>query len=87
MQPLPNSIGEVGAIVALFRAAIEQVTTIPGVKDVSARTILSEIGIDMRQFPSEANLISWAICPRNDESAGKRRSIRARRLSDAGPSV
>jgi transposase len=73
---------EVEDIIAPFRIAIEQVTTIPGVKDISARTILSEIGIDMRQFPSEANLISWAcICPRNDESAGKRRSTRARKGS------
>ena len=57
-------------------------STIPGVKGLSARTILSEIGIDMGQFPSDANLISWAcICPRNDESAGKRRSTRIRKGS------
>jgi transposase len=73
---------EVEASIAPFRSAIEQVSTIPGVKDVAARTILSEIGIDMRQFPSDANLISWAcICPRNDESAGKRRSTRVRKGS------
>ena len=33
-----------------------------------AHVIVSEIGIDMNRFPSEAHLISWAgICPRNDE--------------------
>ena len=33
----------------------------------------------MSPFPSEAHLISWAgLCPRNDESAGKRRSTRLR---------
>ena len=33
----------------------------------------------MSRFPSHAHLISWAgICPRNDESAGKRRSTRLR---------
>jgi transposase len=41
---------------------------------------VSEIGIDMSRFPSAAHLISWAcICPRNDESAGKRRSNRQRK--------
>ena len=34
----------------------------------------------MSRFPSDAHLISWAgICPRNDESAGKRRSNRLRK--------
>ncbi len=73
---------EVETSIEPFRTAVEQVSTIPGVKGLSARTILSEIGIDMGQFPSDANLISWAcICPRNDESAGKRRSTRIRKGS------
>ena len=34
----------------------------------------------MSRFASAANLLSWAcICPRNDESAGKRRSNRMRK--------
>ena len=34
----------------------------------------------MSRFPSDAHLVSWAgICPRNDESAGKRRSNRLRK--------
>src|SRR6266480_4742252 len=34
----------------------------------------------MSRFPSEGQLISWAgMCPRNDESAGKRRSNRLRK--------
>jgi transposase len=52
----------------------------PGIKNLSAQVIVSEIGIDMSRFPSAAHLISWAcICPRNDESAGKRRSTRVRK--------
>ena len=49
-------------------------STIPGVSDLSARSILSEIGVDMRRFPTVGHLISWSgLCPKNDESAGKRR--------------
>ncbi len=34
----------------------------------------------MSRFPTPGHLISWAgLCPRNDESAGKRRSTRTRK--------
>ena len=73
---------EVEASIAPFRTAVEQVSTVPGVKSLAAQTILSEIGIDMSRFPSSGHLISWAcICPRNEESAGKRRSTRIRKGS------
>ena len=73
---------EVEASIAPFRTAVEQVSTVPGIKSLAAQTILSEIGIDMSRFPSSGHLISWAcICPRSDESAGKRRSTRIRKGS------
>ncbi len=54
--------------------------TIPGVGDLTAQVIVSEIGLDMSRFPTAGHLISWAgLCPRNDESAGKRRSTRLRK--------
>jgi len=63
-----------------FRAAIELLTAIPGVSQLSARVILSEIGLDMSRFETAGHLVSWAgLCPRNDESAGKRRSTRLRK--------
>jgi len=63
-----------------FRTAVEQVVSIPGIKDLGAQAIVSEIGIDMTRFPSAGHLLSWAgMCPRNDESAGKRRSNRLRK--------
>jgi transposase len=63
-----------------FRAAIERLSTIPGFSPLSAKVLVSEIGIDMSRFPSVANLISWAgLCPKNDESAGKRRSNRMKK--------
>ena len=73
---------EVEASIAPFRTAVEQASTVPGVKSLAAQTILSEIGLDMSRFPSSGHLISWAcICPRSDESAGKRRSTRIRKGS------
>jgi len=73
---------EVEAGIAPFRNAVDQVSAVPGIKSLAAQTILSEIGIDMSRFPSSAHLISWAcICPRSDESAGKRRSTRIRKGS------
>jgi transposase len=64
---------------APFRAAVSLVTTMPAVKATTAAVILAEIGTDMTQFPSAGHLLSWAgLCPRLDESAGKRRSTRTR---------
>ena len=68
---------QVEANLGPFRTAVELMMSIPGIKNFGANVIVSEIGIDMSRFPSHAHLISWAgICPRNDESAGKRRSTR-----------
>ncbi len=70
---------EVDAGLASFRDAVKQLSTIPGVSELSAQIILSEIGVDMSRFATAAHLRSWAgLCPRNDESAGKRRSTRLR---------
>jgi transposase len=63
-----------------FRQAVRLLRTIPGVSDLTAQVIVSEIGTDMSRFPTAGHLISWAgLCPRNDESAGKRRSTRLRK--------
>jgi transposase len=71
---------EADAGLACFRDAVKQLSTIPGVSELSAQVILSEIGTDMGRFATAAHLRSWAgLCPRNDESAGKRRSTRLRR--------
>jgi transposase len=71
---------EADAGLACFRNAVKQLSTIPGVSELSAQVIISEIGTDMSRFPTAAHLRSWAgLSPRNDESAGKRRSTRLRR--------
>jgi transposase len=59
---------------------IGRLTQIPGVSLVVASAIVSELGVDMSRFPTIGHLISWAgLCPRSDESAGKRRSTRIRK--------
>jgi transposase len=71
---------EVDALVEPFRTAVQLLTTIPGIDALSACVILAEIGRDMSRFPTVGHLISWAgLCPKNDESAGKRRSTRMRK--------
>jgi transposase len=71
---------EVGSQLEPFRAAVEHLKTMPGVSDTVAQVIVAEIGVDMSRFPTAGHLVSWAgLCPRNDESAGKRRSTRVRK--------
>ena len=70
---------EVEANLDPFRPLIPVLTSIPGIGELAAR-VLAEIGIDMSRFPTAGHLISWAgLCPKNDESAGKRRSDRMRK--------
>lgn len=66
-----------GEVLGPFREAVRLLMTMPGISEVAANAIVSEIGTDMTRFPSAAHLLSWAgMCPRSDESAGKRRSTR-----------
>lgn len=63
-----------------FGQEVERLKTIPGVQDKTAQAIVSEIGVDMKAFPTPRNLASWAgVCPGNNESAGKHKSGRARK--------
>lgn len=70
---------QVGERMAPLHRAQSRVAKVPGIGGIAAAAILSEIGVDMTRFKTAGNLISWAtLCPRNDESAGKRRSTRVR---------
>ena len=63
-----------------FQSQFQRLTTIPGVSSFVASVLIAEIGTDMSRFPSAAHLVSWAgLCPRLDESAGKRRNTRTRK--------
>jgi transposase len=66
-----------GVLPAPFAEAIERLDTIPGVDRRAAESIVAEVGVDMGQFPSAAQLASWVgLSPGNNESAGKRKSGR-----------
>lgn len=71
---------EVDALMAPFCEAATRLMTIPGIGKRVTEVVVAEIGVDMSRFPTPAHLASWAgLCPGNHESAGKRRSGRARK--------
>lgn len=77
---------EVGLGLQPFRHAVKLLSTVPGFSDISAHVIVAEIGIDRSRFATPAHLLCWAsLCPRKDESAGKRRSTRRRRVAHRAP--
>jgi transposase len=46
--------------------------SVPGIKQLSAASIIAETGADMSYFQNAGALVGWAgLRPRNDESAGK----------------
>ena len=79
-QALATVDADVGKILAPIQECARLLTTMPGVSELTAHVLVAEIGVDMARFPTAAHLLSWAtMCPRNDESAGKRRSTRTRK--------
>jgi transposase len=70
----------IDTMVENFESTISLLRTIPGVDRNSAITIISEIGNDMTQFGSSKRLCCWAgLTPGNNESAGKKKSVRITR--------
>ena len=60
-----------------FAAEIVRLDAIPGVDHRVAEVLLAEVGADVKPFPSDEHLSSWAgMCLGNEESAGKRRRRR-----------
>ena len=70
----------INTMVAKYESYISLLCTIPGIDRSSAITIISEIGADMAQFGSSKRLCCWAgLTPSNNESAGKKKSVRISR--------
>jgi transposase len=84
VDELGRQIGEIDQqlqeLLGPMAPQLEQLDSIPGVNEVTARDILAEIGLDMTRFGSASRLAAWAgVSPGNNESAGKRRKGRTRR--------
>jgi len=73
---------EVGDAIAPFAQQVQLLDTIPGVDQRMAEALVAEIGVDMGQFGSSAQLASWAgLCPGQNISAGKSRGSKTRKGS------
>lgn len=57
---------------------LKRLDEVPGISELSAQYVLSELGPELDAFANAAALASWAgLCPGNNESAGKRKSGRS----------
>jgi len=57
---------------------LDRLDEIHGIDELAAQSVISYIGISLKDFPAEAAICSWAgLCPGNNESAGKRKSGRS----------
>ena len=84
MQTLDILIAQIDEVInrltAPFSSHLDLLCSIPGVKRLTAVSILSEIGTDMSKFASSKRLCSWAgLVPGNNQSAGKKKSVRITR--------
>ena len=65
---------EIEAHLQPYKEEFMLLQTIPGVSELTAASIIAEIGVDMDQFPTADHLASWAgVAPGNHESAGKKK--------------
>lgn len=65
-----------------YSEQIRRLRTIPGVDEVTAWTVLAELGPDMTVFGDDRHAASWAgLCPGNKESGGCRLSGKTRKAN------
>jgi len=84
MDSIKSYIAQIEAtamrLAAPYSAAMELIRSVPGISQLAALIIVSEIGADMSVFHSSKHLCSWAgLAPCNDQSAGKKKSVRISR--------
>ena len=63
-----------------FQQAVTLWQTIPGVNEITAWSLVAEMGVDLSQFERVEKLTAWAGgCPGNNESGGRRLSGTSRK--------
>jgi transposase len=68
---------EIDSSLQAYQEKVDLLTTLVGVKPTAAAAILAETGPDVTQFPSSAQLASWAgVSPGVYQSAGKVKRVR-----------
>jgi transposase len=78
-QTIARRSAQIQRLLAPFADELALLLRIPGLQQRVAELIIAESGADVRRLPAAAQLASWAaVCPGNDESAGKQRSGRTR---------
>jgi transposase len=79
-ETLDRLTAEIDRRLGPFEPMLVALDTIPGVNRRGAISIVAETGGDMSRFASAGHLCSWgALCPGQNESAGKRRSGKTRK--------
>lgn len=67
-------------MLAPYRATLALLQTVPGINEIGAAMLVTEIGDDMTEFDTADRLASWVgVCPGNHESAGKQKTGRTRK--------
>ena len=84
LEHLTKKVDEVTQRLGLYMTThaelVARMCSVPGIDRITAWTVLAEIGSDMSAFPDAARLASWAaLCPGNNESAGKHKQGRTRK--------
>jgi transposase len=84
MDYITSTISDIDSMIASlvepYDNTVKLLCTIPGIDRNSAITIISEIGTNMTQFSNSKRLCCWAgLTPGNNESAGKKKSVRITR--------
>jgi len=81
--PAKNAVRHFDTRAALFEASGVDLTRIPGIDTSTALKVISEVGTDLRRFPTVKHFTSWmGLCPGTKISGGKVLSSATKRCSN-----